>query len=352
VPKVIGYRGSNVHRIHDMTGAKVRVRGRGSGHLEVETDKGKKEAPVPLMIAVTIDGLSETEFKQAVRMVIHILKNIDVDFASFCSERKLDDAIALESGWKFGEMSKEAEIVLVDLLPESPVFMHFDSGQPLVREKRKAAKFQEGAAPAKPGLVVLTAAHRDAQVISKVPLLGSSSSAPLQEFNTTHHGDPGHPTWPWYPNRQEFQLTQAEPPGQAQFHQQYRSTSLGYYFDGRQGSVDPYLGYWDPTWDMEGLANYGTSDWCGWVCPEPYLQQTATRQLQRMLGGAESSQSAVTTTLAPSELEVSALDFGEHSSDNNGDYDRDMDLQGLIAAKVSAFLQDGSSDSPIEDELR
>jgi len=302
------------------------------------------------MIAVTIDGLSETEFKQAVRMVINILKNIDVDFASFCSERKLDDAIALEPGWKFGEMSKEAEIVLVDLLPESPVFMHFDSGQPLVREKRKAAKFQQEAAPAKPGLVVPTAPHRDAKVIAKVPLLGSSSSAPLQEFNTTHHGDPGHPTWPWYPNRQEFQLTQAEPPGQAQFHQQYRSTSLGYYFDGRQGSVDPYLGYWDPTWDMEGLANYGTSDWCGWVCPEHYLQQTATRQLQRMLGGAE--QAAVTTTLAPSELEVSALDFGEHSSDNNGVYDGDMDLQGLIAAKVSAFLQDGSSDSPIEDELR
>jgi hypothetical protein len=96
VPMLIGRGGCNMRDIYNATDAKIRVRGRGSGHLEVE---GVKEAPVPLMVAVTADGIKPKLFQLAVEMTISKLQEIS-------SERL----------WKFGELSADAQTVLAPLL--------------------------------------------------------------------------------------------------------------------------------------------------------------------------------------------------------------------------------------------
>ncbi|CAE8716544.1 unnamed protein product, partial [Polarella glacialis] len=114
VPMLIGRGGRNMREIFAATNAKIRVRGRGSGHLEVD---GNKEAPVPLMIAVTSDGGNPHDFNLAVTMTITKLDEVTVLFTEFCQQRNLGNVCNREGLWRFGEMSKEAENVLKDLIP-------------------------------------------------------------------------------------------------------------------------------------------------------------------------------------------------------------------------------------------
>jgi len=105
-----------MHSIHKATNAKVRVRGRGSGHLEAGS---QMEAPVPLMVAVTSEGVHKMHFTTAVQMTIERLSDVQKLWKTFCDQRDLGDQLARERIWRFGEMSKEAETLLADLVGES-----------------------------------------------------------------------------------------------------------------------------------------------------------------------------------------------------------------------------------------
>ena len=115
VTELIGESGCHLREIYQATYAKLRVRGRGSGHLEVD---GATEAPVPLMVAVTSEGVDQARFRTAVEMTISKLRVVQGLFVQFCQQRTLSESLASENLWRFGEMSKDAEIVLADLLPE------------------------------------------------------------------------------------------------------------------------------------------------------------------------------------------------------------------------------------------
>jgi hypothetical protein len=110
VPRLIGHNGMHTKHIYNVTGAKVRVRGRGSGHKEVG---GIQEAPVPLMVAVTSDGTDASKFRDAVWLMTTKLDEVNAAFATFCNAKAINPAIAREQIWKYGEMSKDAELVLV-----------------------------------------------------------------------------------------------------------------------------------------------------------------------------------------------------------------------------------------------
>lgn len=101
--------------INVATHAKIRIRGRGSGHLEVE---GTREAPVPLMVAVTSEGVHKIHFKTAVQMTVDKLNEVQALFKQFCQQRNLQPQTSWprDSIWRFGEMSKEAETTLAELL--------------------------------------------------------------------------------------------------------------------------------------------------------------------------------------------------------------------------------------------
>ena len=113
VPTLIGKSGCHMREIYQATDARLRVRGRGSGNLEVD---GATEAPVPLMVAVTSEGVDQARFRTAVEMTISRLRVVQGLFVQFCQQRTLSESLA--SLWRFGEISKDAEIVLADLLPE------------------------------------------------------------------------------------------------------------------------------------------------------------------------------------------------------------------------------------------
>ncbi len=114
VPMLIGESGCHMREIHQATNARLRVRGRGSGHLEVD---GAREAPVPLMVAITSEGVDQAHFRTAVEMTISKLRIVQGLFEHFCQQRALSESLTRKSLWRFGEMSKDAEIVLADLLP-------------------------------------------------------------------------------------------------------------------------------------------------------------------------------------------------------------------------------------------
>ena len=111
VPILIGDSGCHMREIAMY--AKLRVRGRGSGNLEVD---GATEAPAPLMVAVTSKGVDQARFRTAVEMTISRLRVVQGLFVEFCQQQKL--SVSLANLWRFGEMSKDAEIVLAGLLPE------------------------------------------------------------------------------------------------------------------------------------------------------------------------------------------------------------------------------------------
>ena len=113
LPKLIGEDGCNMREIFEATKARLRVRGRGSGNLEVDD---ATEAPVPLMVAVTSEGVDQALFITAVEMTISRLRVVQGLFVEFCQQQKL--SVSLTNLWRFGEMSKDAEIVLAGLLPE------------------------------------------------------------------------------------------------------------------------------------------------------------------------------------------------------------------------------------------
>jgi hypothetical protein len=93
---------------HNMTSVKIRLRGRGSGHPEVDDS----EAPVPLMVAVTAKGSDQVRFKTEVVMMVTKLQAVQqLIVVEECQQR-----LKRESLWWFGEMSKDAEIVLDALL--------------------------------------------------------------------------------------------------------------------------------------------------------------------------------------------------------------------------------------------
>jgi hypothetical protein len=114
VPMLIGHTGCHMRAINVATKAKIRVRGTGSGYLEVH---GTKEAPVPMMVAVTCEVAHSMNFKTAVLMTIDKLNEVQVKFQKFCQMRNLGFA-NLGSIWRFGEMSKEAEHTLAEILLE------------------------------------------------------------------------------------------------------------------------------------------------------------------------------------------------------------------------------------------
>jgi hypothetical protein len=149
VPILIGRSGRHMRDINQATHAKVRVRGRGSGHLELDrkmlnkvTQKmgGVQEAPVPLMVAITLQGAQRALFRTAVDMTISQLQHVQVLFVQFCEQRNLSEALMEEELWSFGEMSKDAEIVLADLLPESCQLL-VKEGNQISRRYAKRNKF-------------------------------------------------------------------------------------------------------------------------------------------------------------------------------------------------------------------
>jgi hypothetical protein len=91
VPAIIGKGGCNVRWIHEQPGAKIRVRGRGSGHFEVD---GNKEANVPLMIAITANGVAEAMYVLAVQLVLQRLNKVNVLFQKFCRMRNIGKELA------------------------------------------------------------------------------------------------------------------------------------------------------------------------------------------------------------------------------------------------------------------
>ena len=106
IPILLGTGGHHTRRIYEETHAKVRVRGRGSGHLEID---GKEEAPVPLMVAVTANGMKQKAFKVAVEMLVKRLDEVSEEFNEFCRQRRLP---ALEPLYSFGEIPQIAKRVL------------------------------------------------------------------------------------------------------------------------------------------------------------------------------------------------------------------------------------------------
>jgi hypothetical protein len=143
VPILIGRSGRHMKEINQATDAKVRVRGRGSGHLEVDRKmlnkgmpkvSGVKEAPVPLMVAITLEGAQRDHFRTAVDMTISKLQHVQDLFVQFCEQRTLSETLMREELWSFGEMSKDAEIVLADLLPEG-CLLQVKEGNQISRRK-------------------------------------------------------------------------------------------------------------------------------------------------------------------------------------------------------------------------
>jgi hypothetical protein len=76
-----------------------------------------READVPLMVAVTSEDGDQAHFRTAVEMTISKLRVLQGLFEQFCQQRALSESLTRKSLWRFGEMSKDAEIVLADLLP-------------------------------------------------------------------------------------------------------------------------------------------------------------------------------------------------------------------------------------------
>ena len=111
IPMVIGTGGINTKAIFESTRAKVRVRGKGSGHMEVE---GRREAPVPLMCAITSHHTDAQQFVLAVQMMTETLRKVSAYFQEFCKQRGIDESIAGEPIWKFGDMSKGASHLLTE----------------------------------------------------------------------------------------------------------------------------------------------------------------------------------------------------------------------------------------------
>jgi hypothetical protein len=109
VPTLIGRGGHNTKTVNEATGAKVRIRGKGSGHKEVD---GAREAPVPLMVAITSDVEDTLQFARAVQMMTTVLDRANAQFGMFCKQWNVDEGIASEDMYRYGEMCKEAENVL------------------------------------------------------------------------------------------------------------------------------------------------------------------------------------------------------------------------------------------------
>jgi len=124
VPMLIGHGGSNVRRIVDATGAKIRIRGRGSGHLEVD---GKFEAPTPLMWAVTADYEDAEGFRNAVEMTLAELRTVEHRFLVFCQKKG-----HVQEGpcFSIGSLPEVAEEVLGQIIDGVP-----RNGAPQKRQK-------------------------------------------------------------------------------------------------------------------------------------------------------------------------------------------------------------------------
>lgn len=118
VPMLIGRHGTNMRRIAEQTGAKVRIRGRGSGHLEMQS---QQEAPTPLHVMVSADGDNLEHFRDAIRMTVEEIHSAERRFMSHCKQKKFQ----LGDGprFKWGAMHHRARTVLDDimeLVPGSP----------------------------------------------------------------------------------------------------------------------------------------------------------------------------------------------------------------------------------------
>jgi hypothetical protein len=65
------------------------------------------------MVAVTSDGTDALKLSRAVWLMTTKLDEVNGAFATFCNAKSVNPAIAREPIWKYGEMSKDAELVLV-----------------------------------------------------------------------------------------------------------------------------------------------------------------------------------------------------------------------------------------------
>mmetsp|Transcript_91380 Transcript_91380/g.263769 ORF Transcript_91380/g.263769 Transcript_91380/m.263769 type:complete len:493 (-) Transcript_91380:104-1582(-) len=117
--KIIGKGGEHTRGIYDATGAKIRLRGRGSGHLEHSTGY---EAPAPLMLAITGVSGDEKGFRQALRMCVDLLREVERRWIAFCREgagRRGGEVVERGSTFWIGELSPDgaacARDTIVDL---------------------------------------------------------------------------------------------------------------------------------------------------------------------------------------------------------------------------------------------
>ena len=116
VPMLIGREGKHMKSIWQDGKAKARVRGRGSGHAEQDG----LEAPVPLMLAISTHKTQQKFFLEAVRLAEEILKEIDKQYAWFCSQRGLPPPQANEHSFSFGEVPPVAEELLKQYSEQYP----------------------------------------------------------------------------------------------------------------------------------------------------------------------------------------------------------------------------------------
>lgn len=84
--RIIGQKGSNMKKIVDASGAKLRLRGKGSGYLEGPL---KQESPEPLHLCVSCT--TQKGYTEAVRAVSEILESVYTDYRKFRKAKRLPE---------------------------------------------------------------------------------------------------------------------------------------------------------------------------------------------------------------------------------------------------------------------
>lgn len=83
--RIIGQKGSNMKRIVETSGAKLRLRGKGSGYLEGPL---KQESPEPLHLCVSCT--TQKGYNDAVKAVTEIIEGVYVEYTRFRRSRGYD----------------------------------------------------------------------------------------------------------------------------------------------------------------------------------------------------------------------------------------------------------------------
>lgn len=89
VPRLIGRKGENMHKIVTASNGKVRIRGRGSGHCEVKRSNVTQEADIPLQIALSCSSFEGLQ--RGVAQLDSLLQVVAGHFARYCRSKGFDE---------------------------------------------------------------------------------------------------------------------------------------------------------------------------------------------------------------------------------------------------------------------